>query len=30
MDAVDLLEDDHKTVEDLFGRYEEAGDEAYK
>jgi hemerythrin superfamily protein len=30
MDAVQLLEDDHKTVEDLFGRYEEAGEEAYK
>jgi hemerythrin superfamily protein len=30
MDAVQLLEDDHKTVEDLFGRYEEAGDEAYQ
>jgi hemerythrin superfamily protein len=30
MDAVELLEDDHKMVEDLFGRYEEAGDEAYK
>jgi hemerythrin superfamily protein len=30
MDAVELLEDDHRTVEDLFGRYEEAGEEAYK
>jgi len=28
MDAVQLLEDDHKTVEDLFGRYEEAGEGA--
>jgi hemerythrin superfamily protein len=30
MDAVQLLKDDHKTVEDLFGRYEGAGEEAYQ
>ena len=29
MDAITLLRDDHKTVEQLFKRFEKAGDEAY-
>ena len=29
MDAITLLKDDHKTVEQLFKRFEEAGDRAY-
>ena len=29
MDAITLLKDDHKTVEQLFKRYEKAGDRAY-
>jgi hemerythrin superfamily protein len=29
MDAITLLRDDHKTVEQLFKRYEKAGDRAY-
>ena len=29
MDAITLLKDDHKTVESLFKRYEQAGDRAY-
>ena len=29
MDAITLLKNDHKTVEDLFRRYEQAGDRAY-
>jgi len=29
MDAITLLKNDHKTVEDLFKRYEKAGDRAY-
>ena len=29
MDAITLLKDDHKTVEKLFKRFEEAGDRAY-
>jgi hemerythrin superfamily protein len=30
MDAIQLLKDDHRTVEDVFGRYEKAGDGAYQ
>jgi hemerythrin-like domain-containing protein len=30
MDAIVLLKDDHKTVEQLFKRFEKADDEAYK
>jgi hemerythrin superfamily protein len=29
MDAITLLKNDHKTVEDLFRRFEQAGDRAY-
>jgi len=29
MDAITLLRDDHKTVEQLFKRFEKAGDRAY-
>jgi hemerythrin superfamily protein len=29
MDAITLLKDDHKTVEQLFKRFEKAGDRAY-
>ena len=29
MDAIRLLKDDHKTVEQLFKRFERAGDNAY-
>src|SRR5262245_20038823 len=29
MDAITMLKDDHKTVEQLFRRYEKAGDRAY-
>ena len=29
MDAITLLKDDHKTVEQLFKRFEKAGDQAY-
>src|SRR4029450_4881581 len=29
MDAITLLKDDHKTVEQLFRRYEKAGDRAH-
>ena len=29
MDAITLLKDDHKTVEELFKRFEKAGDRAY-
>jgi hemerythrin superfamily protein len=30
MDAIALLKQDHRTVEDLFKRFEKAGDRAYK
>jgi len=30
VDAITLLKDDHKTVEGLFKRFEQAGDRAYK
>src|SRR6202521_301841 len=29
MDAISMLRDDHKTVEQLFKRFERAGDRAY-
>ncbi|MGD9705164.1 MAG: hemerythrin domain-containing protein, partial [Acidimicrobiia bacterium] len=29
MDAITLLRDDHKTVEQLFKRFEKAGDRAH-
>ncbi len=29
MDAITLLKDDHETVDELFTRFERAGDRAY-
>ena len=29
MDAISMLKEDHKTVEELFKRFEKAGDRAY-